>query len=81
MVYDCIISWSYSLFLTTHMTFRTHLALTFPLVLGLSVGSVNKTTKLFADITIPLSTIDSYIRILANSADPDAHLISVYTVC
>ena len=64
MVNDCIISWSYSLFLTTHMTFRTHLALTFPFVgklfthlIGLSVGSVNKTTKLFAYINIPLSTI------------------------
>ena len=60
MVYDCIISWTLT-FLTTHMTFRTHLALTFPFVgqlfthlIGLSVESVNKTTKLFADINIPL---------------------------
>ena len=66
MVYDCIISWSYSLFFTTHMTFRTHLALTFPFegylfthLIGLNVGSVNKTTKIFADINIPLSTIGS----------------------
>ena len=28
-------------------------------LIGLSVGSVNKTTKLFADINIPLSTIGS----------------------
>ena len=45
-----VISWSYSLFYKTHMTFRTHLALTFTFegiavyFIGLSAGSVNKTT-------------------------------------
>ena len=51
---------------THFLTFRSHLALTFTFVglalhslIDLSVGSVNKTTKLFADINIPLSTIVS----------------------
>ena len=35
-------------------------------------------TKLFADINILLSTIGTKIRILANNADPDAHLISLH---
>ena len=55
----------------THFFDHTHdisntPALTFPFVgwlfthlIGLSVGSVNKTTKLIADINIPLSTIGS----------------------
>ena len=62
VVYDCMISWSYSIFYQTHMIFRTLLALTFTFVgiaLRLSVGSVNKTTKLVAYIINPLSTIGS----------------------
>ena len=58
------------------MTFQTHLALTFTFLgiasLDLSVESVNKTTRLFADIINPLSTIGFRSSILANSADPDA---------
>ena len=45
---------------------NAYISLTFPSVgialhhlIGLSVGSVNKTTKLFADINIPVSTIGS----------------------
>ena len=41
-------------------------------LIGLSVGSVNKTTKLVAYLINRLSTIGSSIRILANSADPYA---------
>ena len=40
VVYDCMISWSYSFFYQTHMTVRTQLALTFTFV-GIALQSFN----------------------------------------
>ena len=65
MVYDCIIPGHTHFFYHTHdisNTPCTHVSfcgLFFTHLIGLNVGSVNKTTKLFADINIPLSTIGS----------------------
>ena len=56
-----VISRSYSLFYKTHMTFRTHLTLTFTFeeialyLIGLSAGSVNKTTTFYGQTLLTLN--------------------------